>query len=238
MQKKGEGIVFHDEDFDYLPEEFQFLFFQFFKAYSRDRTKPDFSAIPDQTDIGEANRLLKLVLKAYWQKMEDRAVGEKVNYAKKKESNKERQARYREKQKKVTPNDVSNVSNASETLVTSANVTPNTNTDTNSRGVSVSEFESGSVFGSESEFESVVVVDANDNNNIPTEKEISDYVAKNNISIDPRYFYSYYTQKNWRKDGRMIDWRETAKGWARRQIAPPRKENANKKVRDLSDREL
>lgn len=81
-----------------------------------------------------------------------------------------------------------------------------------------SEFDSE--FDSDTEFESVVVVDANDNNNIPTEKEISDYVAENGINIDPHYFYSYYEQKGWRKDGKPVDWKKTAEGWARRQIAP------------------
>lgn len=222
MQKKSEGLVFHDEDFDYLPEEFQFLFFQFFKAYSRERAKPDFDRIPDQTDLGEANRLLKAVLKAYWQKMEDRAVGEKEAYLQRKTAREKYKGK--KKNENIEENGNTEISAKNEDIPEKRENSRKTQKKMSSVFVSdsdsvfESEFGSESVFGSDSEFDSDCESVSEETLHNPTLEEISEYIDSNDLGIDAERFFDTYEKSGWKINGKPFDWKKQASYWAKTQI--------------------
>lgn len=49
---------------------------------------------------------------------------------------------------------------------------------------------------------------------VPTLQEVKDYVALNNLKINPEKFYEYYDRIDWKdKYGRRINWKSTADYW-------------------------
>lgn len=49
---------------------------------------------------------------------------------------------------------------------------------------------------------------------VPTLQEVKDYVALNNLKINPEKFYEYYDCIDWKdKYGRRINWKSTADYW-------------------------
>lgn len=51
----------------------------------------------------------------------------------------------------------------------------------------------------------------------PTPAEVADYAGKQGLTMDAERFVDFYTSKGWRVGGeRMVDWRASARLWARR----------------------
>lgn len=49
---------------------------------------------------------------------------------------------------------------------------------------------------------------------VPTLQEVKDYVALNNLKINPEKFFEYYDRIDWKdKYGRRINWKSTADYW-------------------------
>lgn len=63
--------------------------------------------------------------------------------------------------------------------------------------------------------------DINNNNNIPSKKEILDYVSSLCKKIDADSFIAYYQASNWcDKDGLPINWKQKAITWANKYVEP------------------
>lgn len=61
---------------------------------------------------------------------------------------------------------------------------------------------------------------------VPTLQEVKDYVALNNLKINPEKFYEYYDRIDWKdKYGRRINWKSTADYWNKTER--PEKQTAN-----------
>lgn len=61
---------------------------------------------------------------------------------------------------------------------------------------------------------------------VPTLQEVKDYVALNNLKINPEKFFEYYDRIDWKdKYGRRINWKSTADYWNKTER--PEKQTAN-----------
>lgn len=61
---------------------------------------------------------------------------------------------------------------------------------------------------------------------VPTLQEVKDYVALNNLKINPEKFFEYYERVDWKdKYGRQINWKKAADYWNKTER--PEKQTAN-----------
>ena len=55
----------------------------------------------------------------------------------------------------------------------------------------------------------------NNNNSIPTQKQIADFCAENNLIVKPEEFFSYYNERGWEL---VYDWKNLLKKWNKNQL--------------------
>lgn len=69
---------------------------------------------------------------------------------------------------------------------------------------------------------------------VPTLQEVKDYVALNNLKINPEKFFEYYDRIDWKdKYGRRINWKSTADYWNKTE-RPEKQAANNSKVKSNS----
>ena len=55
----------------------------------------------------------------------------------------------------------------------------------------------------------------NNNNSIPTQKQIADFCAENNLIVKPEEFFAYYNERGWEL---VYDWKNLLKKWNKNQL--------------------
>lgn len=206
-----DSFVMHRNFLDGIPEEEQFKWFKVITEYAFNGTVPEFS-----------NWLENKI----FTNIQNRIEADREAYEIKKERNRQRQAEWRKKNG-VT---VTNVSNTCHTLSQSESVT----LDTDTPGVSVSEFKSDSVSDSEFVFDSDSVFKSDSEFKRegdtscpapstkrfqkPTLEEIRAYLNEKGYTFSAEAFYNFYESNGW-KVGKnpMKSWKAACTTWQERE---------------------
>ena len=62
----------------------------------------------------------------------------------------------------------------------------------------------------------------------PMREWVVEYIAANNLRVDPDAFWDYYEARAWKnKQGKVKDWQATLRTWSRNEYSKPRQNNEN-----------